>query len=177
MHAFPGAIEYYIKVVQDSQRYGIIEEEFRSIFAFFPVVLEPTSCGDYLDDYWTFDSEEVQNEIFAADRVDCMSEEDRQSLQLSHLFVADIEAMRTGFVRWVVTDQYGSLLFGERIQPWSLMDLQGLISEGNCSLQQFRDRVARGCYGNGPRYRSNGVVGPWNPPTDESEVDCEWVFI
>lgn len=164
VQAFPDAIDFYMDVMQDHDRYAVLEQDLRTMFAFFPTLLD-VDRPEYLDGILPFDSEKVQNELFLTNRADSIAEEDRESSQLSHFFITDVEAMRTGFIRWVVPDQYGSPLFSERVQPRSLMDLQGLITGGYRSLGEFRREVASGYYGDGPRYRSNGVVEPWEPPS------------
>jgi hypothetical protein len=149
-----------MEIVQDAQRYNLPDGDFRSIIALLPALIESQHIH-YLEDVWPFDSGEVQNVLFAAHLKDSLPKEDRQAFSLLHFFVADAEAMRRGFIRWVVPDQYGVSLFSERIQPWSLV--QALSLRPKRTLQEFRDEIARGWYGDEPRY-SDRVVAPWSPP-------------
>jgi hypothetical protein len=149
-----------MEIVQDAQRNSLPDGDLRSLIAFFPALMESQHIH-FLEDVWPFDSDEVQNVLFAAHSKDSLPEEDRKAHSLPHFFVADAEAMRSGFICWVVPDQYGVPLFSERIQPWSLAQALSLRSQR--TLQEFRDEIARGWYGDDLRY-SDRVVAPWSPP-------------
>jgi hypothetical protein len=152
-----------MEIVQDAQRYNFQDGDLRSISTLFPTLVESQHIH-YLEDVWSFDSNEVQNALFATHLADSLPEEDRQAHSLPHFFIADAEAMRSGSIRWVVSDQYGELLFSERIQPWSLV--QALSLRSKRTLQEFRDEIARGWYGDATKY-SDRVVGPWVSSTHE----------
>lgn len=150
-----------MEIVQDAQRYNLQDGDLRSLFAFFPTLMEAQHIH-YVEDVYPFDSDEVQNALFAAHLTDILPEEECQAHSRPHIFIADTEAMRSGFVRWVVPDQYGTALFSERIQPWSLVQALGLRSKR--TLQEFRDEIARGWYGDDPKY-SDHIVAQWVSPT------------
>jgi hypothetical protein len=149
-----------MEIVQDAQRYNLPDGDFRSIIALLPALIESQHIH-YLEDVWPFDSGEVQNVLFAAHLKDSLPEEDRHAFSLPHFFVADAEAMTSGFIRWVIPDQYGIPLFSERIQPWSLVRALSLRSKR--TLQEFGGEIARGWYGDDPRY-SDRSIAPWSPP-------------
>ena len=150
-----------MEIVQDAQRYNLPDGDLRYMFAFLPALMEAQHI-QYLEDVYPFDSDEVQNALFATHLVDSLPEEDRQTHSSPHVFVVDAEAMRSGFIRWVIPDQYGTPLFSERIQPRSLV--QALSLRSKRTLQEFRDEIARGWYGDGPKY-SDHIVASWVSPT------------
>ncbi|GAB7332327.1 hypothetical protein MBLNU13_g04156t1 [Cladosporium sp. NU13] len=144
-----------MEIVQDAQRYNIPHGDLRSIFAFLPALMEAQHIH-YLEDAYAFESDEIQNALLAAHLVDSLPEEDRRAHSLPHFFIADAEAMRSGFIRWVVADQYGTLLFSERIKPWSLV--QALSLRSKRTLQEFRDEIARGWYEDDSKYSDHIVA-------------------
>lgn len=150
-----------MEIVHDAKRYNLPDDDLKSISASFPALIEAQDIH-YLEDVYPFDSDEVQNALFATHLVDSLPEEDRQTHSSPHVFVADAEAMRSGFIRWVISDQYGTPLFSERIQPQSLV--QALSLRSKRTLQEFRDEIARGWYGDGPKY-SDHIVASWVSPT------------
>lgn len=154
-----------MEIVQDAQRYNLPDGDSRSIIALLPAMMESQHIH-YLEGVLSFGSDEVQNVLFAAHLTDSLPEEDRQTYSLPHFFVADAETMRSGFIRWVVPDQYGVPLFSERIQPCSLV--QALSLRSKRTLQELRDEIARGWYGDDPKY-SDLVVAPWIPPACEGQ--------
>jgi len=150
-----------MEIVQDALRYNVLDGDLRSMFAFFPTLIEAHHIH-YVEDVYHFESHEVQSALFAAHLTDSLPEEDCQAHSLPYIFIADTEAMRSGFIHWVVPDQYGTPLLSERIQPWSMV--QALSLRSKRTLQEFRDEIARGWYGDDLKY-SDHVVAPWIPPT------------
>lgn len=152
----------YFKIMDDSERYDFTGYDERAVFAYFPALLE--SCNStYEDEDVSFDSKEVQGRLFGEQWQHEMgiAEEDLHSAAQTYFFVADNEAMRTGYVRWVIPDQYGRPLFDERVQPWSLRDIQAVRFE--YTLEEFRRDISKDFYG-GQQKRLGYFVEPWEPP-------------
>lgn len=145
-----------LPVYENSNRYNI--PELGSIYAFFPALLEP-DCSAYLDEDEPFDSEEVQNQLFAADESN-IDEEDRKTLFMPHFFVADAQAMSSGLLRWLVPDQYGEFPFDERLQPRKLDHVLALAE--SYQLWEWREGIEAGFYGTKPEHRT---ISTWEPPT------------
>lgn len=145
-----------LPVIEDPHRYDVAE--LGKIYAFFPALLEP-DCSAYLDEDGPFDSEEVQNELFAANEPD-IDDDDRKTLFLPHFFVADAQAMRFGLLRWLVPDQYGDFPFDERIQPGKLDTVLAL--KGGYQLWEWREGIEAGFYGTKPEHCT---ISTWEPPT------------
>lgn len=142
----------------DAERYNLTDD--KALFAFFPSLLEPDTYH-YADPDVPDDSPELLQALYMTDCEGTSSEEQRLTAKQEWLFVADDQAMRTGFIEWRMLDEYGDALFRERIQPWSLQDVTALRVYQ--SPQEFREDVAKGYYGDNPRYSAD-VVLPWEPP-------------
>lgn len=151
------------KIMDNSERYDFTDYDERAVFAYFPALLE---SGDpiYEDEDVSFDSDEVQGRLFGTKQARDMgmAEEDLHSASQTYFFVADSEAMRTGYVRWVIPDQYGRPLFDERVQPWSLRDIRAVRFE--YTLEEFRSAISKDFYG-GQQKRLGHFVETWTPPT------------
>lgn len=104
-------------IFDDSSRYDFAEsEDPQALYAFFPGLLT-VKVGPYLEwDTHLYASEEVQEDLFPS----FMPEKTRQRVSQDYFFVADREAMRTGYLNWFQPDQYGRPWQQNRIQPWSL---------------------------------------------------------
>lgn len=153
----PDAFGY---IANDAARYDLADNDEKALFAFFPFLLE-AQAEPYDDDYYPDDSPEVQNALYMTDRQESLSEEERLTMKQEHYFIADDQAMRTGFIEWRMIDEFGHVRFRERIQPWSLQKATALKKQR--SPQEFRDDIAAGHFGNDPKY-SDTIVGPWDPP-------------
>lgn len=150
-----------MEIVQDAKQYNHPDHDSSSIPASFPALIEAQDIH-YLEDVYLFDSNEVQNALFAVHLRDSLPEEDRQTHSSPQVFVADAKAIRSGSIRWVIPDQYGTPFFSERIQPWSL--LQALSLRLKCTLQELRDEIARGWYEDDSKY-SVHIIAPGVIPT------------
>ena len=159
IEGFDDAIEYEAHLFDDAERYNLVgEESLLSLYAFFPSLLESDHI-EYVEDYYSYDAQEVQEALFLTQFTDSMAEEDRIVIPHVNIFLADKEAMRSGYILRVRPDQYGRPLLHERIQPWSLRLV--VSTQLYRSLQQFREENARGRYGN---VACEKVVGAWEPP-------------
>jgi hypothetical protein len=149
----------------NARRYDVADD--KALFAFFPFLLEAQRTFEYYDPELPDDAPDIRQTLYMTDCVNTTTEEERLTEKQDWLFVADDQAMRTGFVEWRMFDEYGNALFKERLQPWGLRHVIGLRVYQ--SPQDFRERIAKGYYGNDPRY-SDDVVQPWEPPAeDESD--------
>lgn len=163
--AHDDADQIYFEIMNDSERYDLTD--LRELFAFFPALLESVD-PEYLDAEVSFDSDLVQSRLFGDPKFHKMgiAEEDLHGSVQMYFFVADSEAMRTGLVQWIIPDQYGVPLLSERVQPFSLRDL--LHTRIEYTLEEFRQHVREGWYGNGLGH-SKYAVGPWNRMVNEPE--------
>lgn len=155
---------FYIEIMNE-ERYELTDYDDRALYAFFPGLLDSLH-DEYIDDYCSWDSEELQKKLFGnPERLkNGISEEDLHSSSHLHFFVADQEAMRTGFIRWVIPDHYGNALLSERVQPWSIRDLVNTLLYN--TLAEFRRLISKGVYGS--RGNEEDLVGPWTPPQTPS---------
>jgi hypothetical protein len=125
-------------------------------------MLELDACY-YSDPDLPDDASQVLQAMYLTDCKDGMAEEHRLTCKQAWLFVADDQAMRTGFIEWRMFDEYGHAHFKELIQPWSLQHVAALRIYN--SPEQFRKDIAKGYYGDDPRYSSD-VLRSWEPPTE-----------
>jgi hypothetical protein len=153
-----------LRSANDAQRYNITDD--MASFAFFPFLLQ-AGTWNYADPDVPDDAPELLQHLYLTDFEDTLAKEKRLTAQQEWLFVADDQAMRTGFIEWRMFDEYGNALFKERIQPWSLQ--QATASRIYKSPEDFRKDIARGYYGNDPKYSSD-VLQPWEP-LDEDVPD------
>lgn len=152
-------IDGFEQNANDAQRCDLGDD--KALFAFFPFLLEAQRTFEYHDPGLPDNAPEIRQSLYMTDCENTTTEEERLTDKQEWLFVADDQAMRTGFVEWRMFDEYGNSLFKERLQPWSLRHVIGL--RGYLSVREFRERIAKGYYGSDPQY-SDDVVLPWEPP-------------
>lgn len=148
-----GSMEH---IFNDRDRYQFDDSDpSEAIYAFFPGLLT-CNINPYTDwDTYSYDSQEVQEFLFPS----FMNDKMRQRNSQSPLFIADKEAMRTGYLLWLQPDQYGRPLQQNRIQPWSLGE--AAISEG----EKQRDEVEDGIMQAFGWQEGEKLVHPWEPPS------------
>ena len=131
--------------MQDPERYDLTGEDFEAVYAFFPALLDPDGVA-YLDGAEDFESEEVQNELFATTAHPGLDEEERATMYMPHFFVADEIAMRSGMLRWVVPGQYGGAwAFDQRILTRAMERVLPVIVAS--SLKEWREEIENGKFG------------------------------
>lgn len=131
--------------MQDPERYDLTGEDFEAVYAFFPALLDSDGVA-YLDGAEDFESEEVQNELFATIAHPELDEEERATMYMPHFFVADEIAMRSGMLRWVVPGQYGGAwAFDQRILTRAMERVLPVIVAS--SLKEWREGIKDGMFG------------------------------
>ena len=88
--------------------------------AFVPLLVECTSdLYTQPDEIVPWESQELQTQFLDREE-EGDSEQQKKHKRMIHqrsFFVADEEAMRTGYVLWVHIDQFGNVLQSNRVQP------------------------------------------------------------
>lgn len=134
-----------LPIISDPERYDLAGEDLKAVYAFFPALLDSDGVA-YFDEAEEFESEEVQNELFATIAHPELDEEERATMYMPHFFVADEIAMRSGMLRWVVPDQYGGAwAFDQRILIRAMEGVLPVIVAS--SLKEWREEIEDGKFG------------------------------
>lgn len=116
LHGYLGSKNH---IFDDSSRYDFDSlQNPQTIFAFFPSFLSdgPMIGGPYTESIFDWESSEVQEQLWDPELPDIIT----QRVHQRPLFIADRQAMRTGFLLWLQPDEFGQVSQQNRIQPWSL---------------------------------------------------------
>jgi hypothetical protein len=108
-------------ILDNAERYSFLAfKPLESILAFVPQLVE-CHLNLYVqpDENAAWESQELQAQFLDKEEKGD-SEEQKRHKRMVHqrsLFVADKEAMRTGYVLWVHLDQFGNVVQRNRVQP------------------------------------------------------------
>ncbi|PMD15156.1 hypothetical protein NA56DRAFT_664047 [Hyaloscypha hepaticicola] len=108
-------------ILDNPTRYAFLATQpLQAILSFFPLLIEVTS-DLYVqpDALIPWSSPDLQSQFLDKEQ-EADTEETKKHKRMIHqrsFFVADEEAMRTGYVLWVHMDQYGNVVQKNRVQP------------------------------------------------------------
>lgn len=107
-----------------------------------------------------YESEQVQRDLFP----DLGDAKDSEASSHTPFYVADAEAMCTGYILWIQPDQYGNSLQRNCIQPWSLGVIDNMKTNG-FKLSELRFGHEDGFISELGNKPDENVVSPWQPPS------------
>jgi hypothetical protein len=108
-------------ILNNAERYSFLASQpHESIIAFVPLLVEFNS-DLYVqpDEQVPWETEELQVQFMDREEEGDSEEQKKHKLMVHQrsFFVADEEAMRTGYVLWVHLDQFGNVVQKNRVQP------------------------------------------------------------